>query len=548
MFTIVGSKTAIPPLVEVIVELIPVIIKGDGGSNDFRDCNCNLIITNSSAQNRPNDGSTTDGSVCTMVSPHEKGKNWDPHNDDDELVWTSQIGASKGFLFFINTDGGDDIGSQSNPDRFSLPASSFSRIRYKIVCANPLSQKPDNSCVCNKSIDLEWEYASNYHWSLDDGWHVFGSDNSIYLEDWALAVLSLPNNSEILDRGLVNKRGACDSQPLTSTFTQLTEVALNVESAINDPTITSIITGSTGVLDFFGAVSSLAECNSKRDSTVTLLQGKRDDIILKPGEQLIFSIISGSILGGHVRNNGRGTARIVSEGYVSGVLFSNAGGSEGCCDNEKIGSYALGSLSEFPFSKTTFIHKKNKSTLESDLDEGIFNEAGPMGGYNSVAATVSSFIGINGPWGGVFDPSGCCDDVIIDCYSKCGIYRKCGEVERSITIIDADSKIKYSTNDVSQLKISEEINAPLGITKLERQAFPNPNNGEVINIKLNKDDSFNKIMIFDASGKSYVINNWVQEMNIVEIRPEINLSSGMIIIMLIDESNNIAYHSKIIKI
>src|SRR5690606_12785184 len=159
----------------------------------------------------------------------------------------------------------------------------FSRIRYKAVCINKLTQKPDNSCKCKKLVDLEWEYASSYHWSVNDGWHILGSDNSIYLEDWAIASMSTTSGgAEILDRGMVSKRGACDAPPLSSTFTTLTEVATSVKSAIESPTISTIITAAGNTLNFFGAVASLAECNELKDSIATLLQGSRENIELNP--------------------------------------------------------------------------------------------------------------------------------------------------------------------------------------------------------------------------------------------------------------------------
>lgn len=552
-----GSSGLYPPFNPSLTVWTPVLDALIGSGTYYGECNCKLFQTNSNAQNRPNAANIGDAETCTHANPVDVGDNFEFNggdDDNDELVWSSQLGAGKGFLYFIQADGADDIGTESNPNTHSLPVAPFSRIRYKLVCADPITIKPAETCRCTKVVDIEWEYASRYHWSVDDGWNILGSDNSIYLEDWAVASLSAPSGSEILGRTLVSKRGACDSPPLTSTFTDLAEVATSVSAAIGDPNIQSIITAAGNTIDFFGAISSSIECNSSNDSTALLLQGHREDIVLGPGEQIILSITTGSVLGGHIRNNGKASARIVSEGYVAGVLWSTDGiQSEGCCQNEKIGSYALSSLSDFDFSRVTDIHKPHRSTIDP-LDGTVFQQ-GPLGGFSGVATTVGAFLGQNGPWGGVFDPTGCCDDVVVDCFSKCGIYRDCGGASDDYERIQSNGNVISTVikNPILPIQLEHDslvlgknsLNEMIQIETAERAVFPNPVLEHTLNITLLEEEQINETLLYDVSGKIYKVVNWEAQDNILTLEIPAEMPPGLVIILM--KTDKGAVFSRVIK-
>ena len=205
--------------------------------------------------------------------------------------------------------------------------------------------------------------------------------------------------------------------------------------------------------------------------------------------------------------------------------------------------------------RVTDIHKSHRSTIDP-LDGTVFKQ-GPLGGFSGVATTVGAFLGQNGPWGGVFDPTGCCDDVVVDCFSKCGIYRDCGgandEYERiqsngnviSTVIKNPILPIQLEHDSLVLDKNSLNEMGMIQIETAERVVFPNPVLEHTLNITLLEEEQINETLLYDVSGKIYEVVNWEAQDNILTLEIPAEMPPGLVIILM--KTDKGAVFSRVIK-
>ena len=378
------------------------------------ECNCKMIKTNSSALNIPNGNTSGAASPdCNQASP--TWQNPIRVYDYSNVFWPVMtkyfwdgglLGAAKYGSMLVEVLGCKKSGIRKNT--LGNGGLGASKISFQMSCYEIGKQtiKYNDKCNCEKEICIAYEYSSHIKSGAGTGSAALCDKKaSIKIEDYAILTKStLTGVSSALNSGIALVSNACDVAQDTNFVSNISSLYDNIKTVLNSASnATQIIGGVTSVGQFFAnEIGSTGTC-IELDTNYTLMSGENLCFSFNSQQRnLTLTIISQANFVGEANGAALAYGKLNSSFYMAAVLQTLDPTPE-CCQ-EKIGSYVLGTLMDQPINYTGSLNTMS---------------TGEIPNLSTLQSNVGSYIGLSKPWGGYFQGSGCCDDVLIDCYSKC---------------------------------------------------------------------------------------------------------------------------------
>lgn len=415
--------------------------------NPEETCVCKMIKTNSSALNLPNGNPAGAASpLCNQATPTWQNPEYMYSFSDFlwptlfHLEWSAGlIGASKFGSLLLAVHGCKNTGlRRKTVGEGGLGASIIS---FRMACYLPQNLVYSSKCKCKKLISVNYAYTSHVKAaSSSTGGPFCDRKSKIKIEDYAI-LTSTPGTGTAtsLNSGIALVSSACDNPQDTNFISNVSDLSSTLGTILQSGTAaTQILSGVGSVGQFFANQMSSSGVCSAIDTSYTLMTGNEMFVFNSAQRLLTLTIISRANFEGQAQGSAAAFGAINSSFYMSAVLETEFP-SKICCQ-EKIGSYVLGTMMGFPI---------NNSGPANNMSTGHIPDLGTLQAY------VGSFIGLYSPWGGNFQGSGCCDDVLVDCYSRCVdfIDGECRNIAGG-GIDDPSNEIRSKSNESDLVSIS----------------------------------------------------------------------------------------------
>jgi hypothetical protein len=459
--------------------------EGDTVITPDKECECKVIATNSDAVNIPNESNNVNPYSCGSAIPREDViRHYHPSSKKLVNMRTSVLGAAKMAnlrMSYVN-------GFKSGFQEFDFDAGP-SKVSFNSVCINPNSdQVAFEKCSCEKEVTIEYKYNARVQGVTRKEWHPICRELAqMTVEDFAiLMAIRNGNSAEEVASGLIQLDLFCAADTTEDFITDLTEITETVgglfESAGTGVGLATEVIGAAG--DVYEFVNNIATYNQECDflnKSQTLFSGQKTYTI-SAGERIDFILGSRTEFRGKTDCRAHARGQVNTDFYLAAVLRTDHSNSDSTCCKEKIGSYVLGTVEGFPYDASP----RGDGGAPDANYVGLVDDA-PIG-LSSLRTLVGSFIGLDGPWDGVFEEqcSGC-SRVVINCFQKCGILRDCPlDTVGGRFLLD-------------QVRGRNNLNV-----------FPNPvTSGSQINIVSNEGNPLHKIELFNSQGQLV----WEQQLN-----------------------------------